>query len=153
MSKVKIFITQNEHKTQKNKSRSAYVICFFRGDYMSFALKLKELREKNNLTQRELAHILNVGTGTVGMWESTTRIPPTKRMKEISNFFNISIEELLEDELTPAERAAGLSETRKMNVTPIEDDLLYVFRQIGKRFGEQAQRDYITVGENMLKLK
>lgn len=54
---------------------------------------------------------------------------------------------------TSEERAAGFSETRKTSITPIEDDLLYVFRQIGKRFGEQAQRDYITVGENMLKLK
>lgn len=54
---------------------------------------------------------------------------------------------------TAEERAAGLSETRKESITPIEDDMLYVFRQIGKHFGEQAQRDYITVGENMLKLK
>ncbi len=51
------------------------------------------------------------------------------------------------------ERAAGARETIKASITPIEDDMLYVFRQIGKHFGEQAQRDYITVGENMLKLK
>lgn len=54
---------------------------------------------------------------------------------------------------TAAERAAGMSETRKESITPLEEDLLFVFRDIGKKFGSQAQRDYITVGENMLKLK
>lgn len=54
---------------------------------------------------------------------------------------------------TPEERAAGAMATRKESITPLEDDLLYVFRQIGKRYGEQAQRDFVTVGENMLKLK
>lgn len=51
------------------------------------------------------------------------------------------------------EHAAGARETIKKSITPIQDDMLYVFDQIGKRFGEQAQRDYIAVGENMLKLK
>ena len=53
---------------------------------------------------------------------------------------------------TPEERAAGFTDKRRVNITPIEDDALYVFRMIGEQFGEQAQRDYITVGENMLKL-
>ena len=35
---------------------------------MSFALKLKELRENKGLSQRELALILNIGVSTVGMW-------------------------------------------------------------------------------------
>lgn len=121
---------------------------------MKFSLKLKELRENRGLTQRDLAQALNISKGSVGMWESTDRIPNSKRLQQIANYFKISMDELIgREDFTPAERAAGLSETRKMNVTPIEDDLLYVFRQIGKRFGEQAQRDYITVGENMLKLK
>lgn len=120
---------------------------------MKFSLKLKELRETHDLTQRDLAAALKVSKGSIGMWESTDRIPNSKRLQQIASYFKIPMEELLEDDFTPEERAAGFSETRKMTVTPIEDDLLYVFRQIGKRFGEQAQRDYITVGENMLKLK
>ena len=34
-----------------------------------FALRLKELRQKHNLSQKEFAEILNVSTGTVGNWE------------------------------------------------------------------------------------
>lgn len=120
---------------------------------MKFSLKLKELRETHNLTQRELATALKVSKGSIGMWESTNRIPNAKRLQQIANYFKIPMEELLENDFSPEERAAGLSETRKMTVTPIEEDVVHVIRQIGKRYGEQAQRDYITVGENMLKLK
>ena len=121
---------------------------------MNFSLLLKELREKKHLSQKQLALELGVGIGSVGMWESSERVPPAKRLNLIANYFDVSVDYLLgRDEFTPKEKSAGLSETRKITVTPLEDDLLYTFRQIGKRFGEQAQRDYITVGENMLKLK
>lgn len=121
---------------------------------MKFSLKLKELRENRGLTQRDLAQVLKLSKGSIGMWESTERLPNAKQLQQIASYFNVSVDELLgREEFTAEERAAGLSETRKMNVTPIEEDCIHVLRQIGKRYGEQAQRDYITVGENMLKLK
>ena len=121
---------------------------------MNFALRLNELREKRHVSQKELAGALGVGIATVGMWESSERVPPAKRLQMIANFFGVSVDYLLgREDFTPEERAAGAMATRKESITPLEDDLLYVFRQIGKRYGEQAQRDFVTVGENMLKLK
>lgn len=121
---------------------------------MKFSLKLKELRENRGLTQRDLAQALKLSKGSVGMWESTERLPNAKQLQQIANYFDVSIDELLgREDFTPEERAAGAMATRKESITPLEDDLLYVFRQIGKRYGEQAQRDFVTVGENMLKLK
>ncbi len=115
---------------------------------MSFALKLKELREEKGLSQAQLARELNVGTGSVGMWESTQRTPPIKRMKLIANYFGITVDELLD--VTPDERAAGASPTRRTIITPIEDDLLHVFRRLGKKHGEETQRNIITMIEKML---
>ncbi len=115
---------------------------------------LIDLRREKNLTQKDVAEKIGVSASAIGFWETGINEPKATYLMKLANFFGVTVDELLgRDELTQAERAAGLSETRKMNVTPIEDDLLYVFRQIGKSFGEQAQRDYITVGENMLKLK
>ena len=65
---------------------------------MSFALKLKELREKKGLSQAQLAKELNVGIGSVGMWESTQRTPPARRLICIANYFNVSIDYLLKDD-------------------------------------------------------
>ncbi len=115
---------------------------------MSFALKLKELREEKGLSQAQLARELNVGIGSVGMWESTQRTPPTKRMKLIADYFGVTVDELLD--LTPDEQAAGASLTRRANITPIEDDLLHVFRRLGKKHGEETQRSIITMIEKML---
>ena len=54
---------------------------------------------------------------------------------------------------TPEELAAGARTTRRVEITPIEDDLLYTFREIGKRFGAEGQRAALSTLENLLKLK
>lgn len=115
---------------------------------------LRTLRKEKNLTIAKTAELLAMPFETYRSYEAGKNQADYDTLVKLADFFGVSVDYLLgREDFTPAERAAGLSETRKMNVTPIEDDLLYVFRQIGKRFGEQAQRDYITVGENMLKLK
>ena len=55
--------------------------------------------------------------------------------------------------ITPEERAAGLSETRRENITPLEDDMLYAFRAVGKKLGEKGQRALIDVAEGMAGIK
>lgn len=115
---------------------------------------LRELRKAKSLTIAKTAESLNMPFETYRSYEAGRNQADYETLVKLADFFGVSVDYLLgRDEFKPEERAAGFSETRKMTVTPIEDDLLYVFRQIGKRFGEQAQRDYITVGENMLKLK
>ena len=56
---------------------------------------IKELRIKNNLTQRELADKLNVTFQAVSKWENGKSIPDIAQLKEISNMFDVNIEELL----------------------------------------------------------
>lgn len=115
--------------------------------------KIKELRKSNNLNQTELAKICSTTTSNISGWECGKWQPDNETLLKLADFFGVSVDYLLgRDEITPDERAAGASETRSVKITPIEDDMLYTFREIGKRFGEEAQRDYITVAENMLKL-
>lgn len=117
---------------------------------MKFSLKLKELRESRRLTQRDLAQALNISKGSIGMWESTERVPNSKRLQQIANYFNISMDELIgREDITFEERATGASATRKENITPIEDDLLYAFRQFAKTHNEETQRAIITMIEKM----
>ena len=118
---------------------------------MSFSLKLKELRETKGYTQRELAKKLNVSVSTVGMWESTSQIPTAKKLLEVAALFNVSVDTLLDaSDITPEERAAGATATKKESITPIEDELLYAFREVGAKRGEAAQRALIEMIEKML---
>lgn len=121
---------------------------------MNLSEKIKLERTRQGYSQLKLGEILNVTQQAVAKWEKGVAEPDSENLVAMSKLFNVSTDYLLgRNDFTPEERAAGARETIKKSITPIEDDMLYVFRQIGKHFGEQAQRDYITVGENMLKLK
>ena len=57
---------------------------------------IKELRQKNNLTQKDLADSLGVTYQAVSKWENGKNIPDIAIIKEISNKYNIDINDLLE---------------------------------------------------------
>ena len=55
---------------------------------------LKELRKEKNLTQEQLAEILNVSGRTVSRWETGTNMPDIGLLVEISDFYDVSIPEI-----------------------------------------------------------
>ena len=57
---------------------------------------IKELRKKNNLTQKDLADSLGVTYQAVSKWENGKNIPDISLLKEISKKYNIDINDLLE---------------------------------------------------------
>ena len=118
---------------------------------------LKELRKESNLSQKQVAEKLCISQQTYSDYENGKTEPTIETLITIKNFFNVTIEYLLglEDEygnalFTKEEKAAGLSATKKVSITPIEEDMLEVFRKVGKKHGESAQQAIITVAEKML---
>ena len=59
---------------------------------------IKFLRERNNLTQEELAKKVPVTREAVSKWETGRRIPDIETLLILSNMFNVSIESLLSGE-------------------------------------------------------
>lgn len=62
---------------------------------MEFHEKLQELRKSRGLTQEELADALFVSRTAISKWESGRGYPSIDSLKEISNFFSVSIDDLL----------------------------------------------------------
>lgn len=58
-------------------------------------ITLSELRLQNKLTQKELADILGISAGAVGMYESGKRVPSLKRAIQISELFGVSVEDII----------------------------------------------------------
>lgn len=56
---------------------------------------IRQLREKNKLTQAELAERLNVSDKTVSKWETAKGYPDISLLEPIAKVFGISITELL----------------------------------------------------------
>lgn len=65
---------------------------------MEFHEKLQELRKSRGLTQEELAQGLFVSRTAISKWESGRGYPSIDSLKEISNYFSVSIDELLSGE-------------------------------------------------------
>ena len=65
---------------------------------MEFSEKLQELRKSRGLTQEELAEALYVSRTAISKWESGRGYPSIDSLKEISQFFSVSIDDLLSGE-------------------------------------------------------
>ena len=69
--------------------------------------RIKELRQKNNLTQTEMAKRLYVTRSSVNAWEMAISIPSTEKIAEICQLLHTSADYLLglnEDEIIPISR-------------------------------------------------
>ena len=67
---------------------------------------IKKIRKDNNLTQAELADKLGVTYQAVSKWENGKNIPDIAILKQISDEFNINIDDILngEDKITPKQK-------------------------------------------------
>ena len=54
--------------------------------------RLIEIREDNNLSQRDLASILNVSKSTYARWETQEQIIPLNRLVDFCNYFKVSMD-------------------------------------------------------------
>lgn len=65
---------------------------------MEFNEKLQELRKRKGLTQEELAEVLYVSRTAISKWESGRGYPGIDSLKRISEYFSVSLDELLSSE-------------------------------------------------------
>ena len=121
---------------------------------MQFAQIAKDLREEAGLSQKALGLKLGISSSGIAHLELGEHQPGSVVLLAYANFFGVSVDELLgRYELTLEERAAGARETIKKSITPIEDEMLYAFREVGKKLGVKGQRAVIDVAESMAGIK
>ncbi len=63
---------------------------------MSFGDHLRTLLEERSMTQKELAHHLNIAPSTVGSYVQNTREPDFSTLKSLAAYFHVSIDYLLD---------------------------------------------------------
>lgn len=81
-----------------------------------FSERLKASRKEAGLTQVELAKMLKVSNGTVGMWETGKREPKFEVMGHLSKTLNKSVDYLLglseNESPQPAEKIQSIEGSR-----------------------------------------
>lgn len=67
---------------------------------MQFKDKLFQLRKNAGLTQAELSETINVSRQAISKWEMGTAVPDVMNMLSLSRVFNVSVDYLVNDEMT-----------------------------------------------------
>lgn len=99
-----------------------------------FSERLVEIRKKQNVTQKHLAEILEIGTTRLNYWEKGKREPDIDMIKKISKFLNVDANYLLGidnntskgEHLTPHETKVLTAYREQPEMQPAVDKLLGV---------------------------
>ena len=113
---------------------------------------LENFRTEKKLTQIEFCKIIGIRQSNYIRFVNDTRNGKDLNISialNLSKHFGISLDEIYG--ITKEQQEAGLSATDTVVITPLEDDLLEVFRTIGENLGEPAQRAYLAIGESIAK--
>jgi len=66
---------------------------------MTLGEKIKFLREEKEITQQKLADTLNINRVTITGYEIGRRIPDVFTLKKIADFFEVTVDYILEETL------------------------------------------------------
>ncbi len=76
------------------------------------------LRKENNLTQLQLANLMNISDKAVSKWERGLGCPDVSLLSDLANIFSIDIEKLLSGKLDVNEILGGNMKNLKFYVCP-----------------------------------
>lgn len=80
---------------------------------------IKELREKKNLTQKQLGNLLGVSDKTISKWETQKGLPDVGIITELAGFLGVSLAELLAGEYAENDNRSGNMKKVSFYVCPI----------------------------------
>lgn len=93
--------------------------------------RLREIREEHNLTQKQIAKILNVERSTYAGWETGKDTIPLRRLNKLSDYYKVSIDYL-----------TGLSNvTSKYRVIDLDAKLVGENLRILRKMHNLVQKD------------
>lgn len=104
-------------------------------------MRLKELREELNLSQNDIAKAINTSQRNISRWENQTNEPTSSFVIALANFFQCSIDYLLErsDDFGNI----TIKKEKSPDLTSEEEQLLSNYRSLPRT--EQAQAsEYVS---------
>ena len=101
---------------------------------MSFNGQLTKLRKRNNITQIELANLMNVKQYVISSWETGRSEPNISQIIKLSDIFKISTDYLLD---------------RPIIIASSENEFNKVIENINKDIKDDFTKDLIKILENM----
>ncbi len=85
--------------------------------------RIKQLREKNNLTQSSLAKKLNVTRSSVNAWEMGISVPSTSLIVDLARLFHVSTDYLL-----------GMNENVSLDISSLSEKEIMILYELIEYF-------------------
>jgi len=83
------------------------------------------LRKEKNMTQKDLADLMNLSDRTVSKWERGLGCPDISLLGELSQVLGVNIEKILDGDLTPNDRDGGNMNKVKFYACPTCGNVLF----------------------------
>ena len=118
---------------------------------MSFAENLKQLRKENQLSQEELAEILDVSRQAVSKWEQGIGYPEVEKLLLLSSKLRVSLDSLMETEIAQKSKPQMHNVTGRITITsPIERVIATCHKVISsqKMSGGESSPQYALFGKS-----
>lgn len=101
---------------------------------MTLSEKIVVLRNKHNMSQGDLAEKLNVSRQSVSKWETGASIPDLDKLIAMSNLFQITLDELVKDDVVIGSEAFLQMEEPSFQKERISDDAAWhKVKKVGAR--------------------
>lgn len=105
----------------------------------------KQRKKELHLNYTKIAEVSGISKRTVeDIFRGFTKTPRIDTVQAIERALGLS------DSWTADDYANGVMDTKKVSITPLEEDLLTLFRDIGYKGGEEKQLLYLKIGETIL---
>ena len=116
---------------------------------MSFSENLKQIRSEHHLSQEELAELLDVSRQAVSKWEQGQAYPEVEKLLLLSSKLNISLDELMSNEIGCDRGLKGTNVTGSIVITSPHENVIttcYKVAASGKMRGGKASPQYMLFG-------
>ena len=116
---------------------------------MSFSENLKQLRKEHNLSQEELAELLDVSRQAVSKWEQEQGYPEVEKLLLLSSKLNVSLDALMSVEIKPNAAAKNENRTALIVITSPHENVIascYKVAASGKMRGGKRAPQYALFG-------
>lgn len=116
---------------------------------MGFAENLKQIRKEKELSQEELAEILDVSRQAVSKWEQGIGYPEVEKLLLLSSKLNISLDSLMSVEIAQEANDKNTNVTGTITITSPHENVIatcYKVLSSGKMLGGKSSPQYALFG-------
>ena len=110
-------------------------------DMVKIGSFLKELRMQNHMTQEQLGEKLGVTNKTVSRWECGTYLPPVEMLKELSDLYGLTINEIVSGQRLNEEQFRQQAEE---NIAAALENNAFTLKERIRYYRRKWLRDHIS---------